>query len=501
MDRQDKEGHAVKPNLVYILVDDMGYGDVSCLNEASKLHTRNLDRLAAEGMHFTDAHASSAVCTPSRYSLLTGRYNWRSSLKEGVLWGKDGPLIEKGRMTVASFLRDQGYATACFGKWHLGWEWGRQDDDPQALDFSKPVKGGPIDHGFDTFFGIAASLDIPPYVYVQDDRPTTTDVGWLDADRQGYAVPPAFMRSGEWAADLVPEDVTPELTRRACAYIRGRAGNDQPYFLYLPLPSPHTPILPGAFAGKSGTTPYGDFCLMVDDCVGQVMDAVAANGKAEDTLIVFASDNGFAPYAGSEALEALGHYPSYCFRGYKADIYEGGHRIPLLVKWPALLAPGGRCDDTVCLSDLLATLAELLGQPLPDPAGEDSVSNLALWQGREADVAPVREATVHHSVNGSFSIRQGRWKLEFCPGSGGWSPPVPGTQDDRGLPPIQLYDLEADPGERCNLQDRHPEVVKRLTALMTRYVRNGRSTPGAPQPNTGPCHWPQLNWMREGEAP
>jgi arylsulfatase A-like enzyme len=474
----------------------MGYGDVSCLNPESKINTKCLDRLAQEGMKFTDAHASSSVCTPSRYSILTGRYNWRSALKSGVLMGRDGPLIEEGRLTVASYLREQGYRTACLGKWHLGWEWGRQDDNPDALDFSKPVVGGPVDRGFDSFFGIIASLDIPPYVWVRDDRPTTTDVRWLDAEKEGY-VTPGFMRSGELAADLVPEEVTPELTRRACEYIRERRNDDKPYFLYLPLPSPHTPILPGPFTEKSGTNAYGDFCLMVDDCIGQVMQAVEASGKADDTIVIFTSDNGCSPMADMEALHAMGHRPSYVFRGAKADIYEGGHRIPLLVKWPATINAGTQCDDTVCLSDLLTTMAEIVGESLPDNAGEDSVSNLPLWHGREEEVAPIREATVHHSIDGSFSIRQGRWKLEFCPGSGGWSYPEPGKDDTSGMPPIQLYDLEADIGERTNVQDRHPDVVEHLTKLMTQYVRSGRSTPGTPQSNTGPRYWPQLNWMME----
>jgi arylsulfatase A-like enzyme len=307
------------------------------------------------------------------------------------------------------------------------------------------------------------------------------------------------MRPGEIAADLVPEQVTPEVTRRACDYIRSHEGTETPFFVYLPLPSPHTPILPGAFEGKSGTNAYGDFCLLVDDCVGKVMAAIEESGRADDTIVVFTADNGCSPMANLRELQALGHRPSYVFRGAKADIYEGGHRIPLLVRWPAAIEPGSRCDDTVCLVDLLATMADILGEALPCSAGEDSVSNLPLWAGR-ADAAPVREATVHHSVNGSFSIRQGRWKLEFCPGSGGWSYPRPNSGDEEGLPPIQLYDLEGDIGEQSNVQDKHPEVVQRLTALMTKYVREGRSTPGEPQPNTGPRYWPQLNWMAQDHA-
>ncbi len=484
----------MKPNIIYILADDMGYGDLSCLNENSKIQTPNLDSLATGGMRFRDAHASSAVCTPSRYSLLTGRYNWRSALKQWVLNGYDGPLIEEDRLTVASYLRGKGYATGCIGKWHLGWEWGRDDGNPEKIDFARPIKGGPVDHGFDYFFGIVASLDFPPYVYVENRRPTTTDIGWLDAEKRGYTGK-RMMRSGEIAADMTPEDVLPECTRRACSFIREKGATDQPFFLYFPLSAPHTPILPAQFKDQSGTNEYGDFCLMLDHCVGQVLQAVEATGKADNTIVVFSSDNGCSPMANFAELAQSGHNPSYVFRGHKADIFEGGHRIPLLVRWPNQVPADSWCDDTVCLCDLLATLADSFGDELPSNAGEDSVSNLPLWQGREAEAAPVREATVHHSGNGSFSIRQGRWKLEFCPDSGGWSYPQPGSEAAKTLPPIQLYDLKADIAELTNIQSEHAPVIEQLTELMTQYVRNGRSTPGAPQTNTGPLYWPQLNWM------
>ncbi len=479
-----------KPNVVYILADDMGYGDVSCLNPGSRIRTENLDRLASGGMAFSDAHASSAVCTPSRYSILTGRYNWRSSMKAGVLFGYDGALIEEGRTTVASYLKAKGYATGCVGKWHLGWHWHLNSDDPKDIDFTRPVTGGPVDHGFDEFFGIIGSLDMDPYVYVENDLPTAVP------DHETEGTGKRFWRKGPTAPDFDHEEVLPKFTEKACDFVRRH--RDEPFFLYMPLPAPHTPILPTTeFQGVSGTNEYGDFCLMSDWVVGEVMKTLDECDLAEDTLLVFASDNGCSPMADFTELARCGHYPSYVFRGHKADIYEGGHRIPLLIRWPKEIAQGGVCDDTVCLADLLATLADFFGEKLPDDAGEDSVSNLPLWRGN-ADAAPVREATVHHSVNGSFSIRQGRWKLEFCPGSGGWSFPKPGEQTE-GLPPIQLYDLEADIGEHANLHTQHPEVVEKLTALMTRYLKEGRSTPGAPQPNTGPRHWPQLNWLSERE--
>jgi len=260
------------------------------------------------------------------------------------------------------------------------------------------------------------------------------------------------------------------------------------------LPAPHTPMLPvPEFQGKSGTNEYGDFCLQVDDVVGQIMKALDHNGIAANTILLFTSDNGSPPSADFQELAAIGHHPSYVFRGHKADIYEGGHRIPLLVRWPDKIKAASVSDETVCLSDLLATCADIVGEELPPNAGEDSVSNLPLWLG-EPFTKPLREATVHTSIDGSLSIRQGRWKLEMCPGSGGWSFPQPGPESE-GLPPVQLYDLQADIGERHNLEQQYPDMVQRLQALLTQYVRNGRSTLGDPQENDGGTIWKQLWWM------
>lgn len=479
-----------RPNLVYILADDMGYGDVSCLNPESRIRTAHLDRLAAGGMVFRDAHASSAVCTPSRYSILTGRYNWRSRLKHGVTFGYSPPVLEPGRLTVASYLRAHGYRTACVGKWHLGWDWARKGPGDEDVDFSAPIRNGPLSAGFDRFFGISASLDMAPYVYVEGDRVTAVPDRVVAAS-DGKA----FWREGPIAPDFRHDDVLPRLTAKVEGLIDEFARGPEPFFIYFPLPAPHTPILPAPeFRGKSGTNEYGDFCLHVDAVVGRVMDALERGGAADDTIIVFAADNGCSPMAGLDELARAGHRPSHVYRGHKADIYEGGHRIPLLVRWPARIRAGSACDETVCLSDLLATCADIVGDPLPDDAGEDSVSNLPLWAGL-AHASPLREATVHSSIDGSLSIRQGRWKLEMCRGSGGWSYPRPGAEC-AGLPRVQLYDLSADEGERRNVQDRHPEVVARLTELLTRFVRDGRSTPGHPQSNTGEALWDQLWWLR-----
>jgi arylsulfatase A len=483
-----------KPNIVYILADDMGYGDLSCLNPSSKIHTPQLDDLAAQGMIFEDAHASSSVCTPSRYSILTGRYNWRSSLKSGVLWGYSRHLMEPGRMTVASFLRQHGYYTAVIGKWHLGWDWGTFDekpaqDDGNNVDFGKPVENGPDSYGFGYSYCISGSLDMSPYVYVENGSVTAQPDRYTENTEKF-----SWWRKGPTGADFYHADVLPNFTRRSVKFIEEHAAIGEPFFLYFPLPAPHTPILPAPqFQGKSGTNPYGDFCLQVDDTVGQIMKALENAGITQNTILVFASDNGCSPEVDFEQLAGLGHRPGYVFRGAKADIYEGGHRIPLIVRWPAEIRGGSICDETVCLSDLLATCSEIIGVELPDSAGEDSVSNLALWRGQKLD-SPLREATIHHSIDGSFSIRKGNWKLEMCPGSGGWSHPRPGIESE-GLPPIQLYDLSVDVGERQNVANSHPEIVEELTTLLTHYVVNGRSTPGVRQQNHSGVDWDQLWWM------
>lgn len=472
------------PNIVYILADDLGYGDVGCLNPESKIPTPNIDRLGRSGVVFTDAHSGSAVCTPTRYGVLTGRYCWRSPLKSSVLEGYSRALVDERRMTVASLLKSRGYRTACVGKWHLGLNWELKEpgaDGRREVDFDKPAGGGPVALGFDYFYGIPASLDMPPYVYVENDRAVAAATEQIGASEK-----PAYYRAGPVAPGFRHGDVLGVLTHKAVDVIDRHAAEhgDSPLFLYFPLTAPHTPIMPsGPFVGKSGVGAYGDFVCEVDWVVGEVMAALEHHGIADNTLVVFTSDNGCAPLVDLEALRALGHDPSCHFRGHKADIYEGGHRIPFAASWPARIRPGGTCDHIVCLTDLMATAADIVDVPLPDNAGEDSVSMLPALLGTAA--RPAREAIVHHSVGGALSIRQGPWKLEFCAGSGGWSYPKPDEAAQAGLPPIQLYDLRADPGERQNVQDRHPDVVARLTRLMEQYIAEGRSTPGSPQQNEG----------------
>lgn len=479
------------PNIIYILADDMGYGDLSCLNENSKITTPNFDQLAQDGMIFSDAHSSSAVCTPSRYSIITGRYNWRSRLKSGVLGGYSPALIEAGRLTVASMLKEEGYRTACIGKWHLGLDWGRTSDVPESpgfgvtegIDYSAPIKNGPVDHGFEYFYGISASLDMPPYVYIENDR--VTELPDHETENTGKQ----FWRKGPTAPGFKHEEVLPALTKKVVDTID--EWSKEPFFIYFPLPAPHTPILPvGEFVGKSKTNSYGDFVLMCDNVVGQVLKKLEEKNIANNTIVIYASDNGCSPMADFDELAGFGHNPSYIFRGHKADIYEGGHRIPLIVKWPDRIKPGSVLDEPVCLTDFMATVADIVEYELPDNAAEDSVSNLPVWIGEDC-TKPLREAIVHHSIDGSFSIRKGEWKLEMCPGSGGWSDPKPGEELE-GAPKIQLYNMEEDITEKKNVYDQHPEVVDKLKKLLMRYIKEGRSTPGKTQENTDADYWEQL---------
>ncbi len=475
-----------QPNIVYILADDLGVGDVRAFNPAGKIATPSIDRLAREGMRFTDAHSGSAVCTPTRYGVLTGRYSWRTRLKSGVCWGYSVPLIAQGRMTVASMLKKQGYNTACVGKWHLGLKWGLKDSKKvpsdrsnehwDNIDFEQPISSGPNQVGFDYFFGISASLDMHPHVYIENNR--VTKVPNRIAPASGGK---KFWRKGPIADDFRHVEVLDRLTDEAVEYIEAQS-DEKPFFLYFPLTAPHKPIIPNdRFLNKSGLNEWGDFVMQVDSTVGRVMNAVEKKGLAGNTLFIVTSDNGATPGADFALLGRKGHDPSYHFRGHKADIFEGGHRVAFVARWPAVIKAGTTCEQTICHTDLLATAADITGSKLPANAGEDSVSILPLMT-QTAD-APVREATVHHSVNGSYAIRRGRWKLCFCPGSGGWSAPRPQQARKNKLPEVQLYDLSKDIDESDNVQADHPEVVKELTALLQHYVDQGRSTPGDPQKN------------------
>ncbi len=474
-----------KPNVVYILADDLGIGDVSAYNEKGKIATPNIDELAAGGMMFSDAHSGSAVCTPTRYGIMTGRYSWRGTLKKGVTWSYDSSIVEDGRLTVGNLMKQAGYQTACIGKWHLGLNWA-DSTGKWPVDFDKKVKRNPTDLGFDYSFVIPASLDIPPYVFVENDQLTAqpdreteskTEYGWW--------------RNGPTGADFEHKNVLQTFADKAVSFIN--SNKSKPFFLYLPLAAPHTPILPDEnHLGKSGLNEYGDFVTMVDDVVGQVIKSLKDNGLDENTLVIFTSDNGCAPYAGTELMERAGHFSSLNYRGYKADIYEGGHRIPFIAKWNDHIAAGSKANNTTCLTDLMATLADLMEIDLPENAAEDSFSLLPVfWQnGNEFK----RNYTVNHSINGTFAIRKENWKLILAPDSGGWSAPKPGEAPE-GSPIFQLYDLAKDPAEQNNLMNDFPEKVEELKSLLKESILKGRSTPGKAQAYSRIEKWPGLDWM------
>lgn len=500
---------AIKPNIIYVLCDDLGYGDVKCLNPQGKIATPHMDALAAKGMIFTDVHSSSSVCSPTRYGIMTGRYNWRTKLQSGVLGGLSPRLIEQGRLTTAQLLKNQGYNTACIGKWHLGMDWVKKEGKDVAelniesasqvhnVDYSKPIKNGPNSVGFDYYYGISASLDMVPYTFIENDR-----VAKLPTVEKDF---PMFLgrekgkcRLGPAAPDFEVEDVLPTLTTKAIDFVKARsvdAKAGKPFFLYLPFASPHTPVAPTKdWQGKSGLNYYADFVMQTDHSLGLILLELDRQGIADNTLVILTSDNGCSPQADFPELLSKGHNPSHLFRGHKADIFEGGHHIPFIVRWPAKVKPGTKSDQLLCLTDLMATCADILNVPLPANAGEDSVSFLPALLG--VDKTTLREALVHHSVNGTFAVRQGNLKLLLCKDSGGWSEPRPGTVKP-GMPEVQLFDLSNDIGERINLQDKQPEAVKKLTSLLEKYIEDGRSTKGEPQKNDVKIDWKRATQTKD----
>jgi arylsulfatase A-like enzyme len=477
---------AETPNIVYILCDDLGYGDLSCLNPQGKIATPNIDRLSREGMRCSDMHSGSSVCTSTRYGILTGRYAWRTRLGNGVLGGLSPPLIDRDRLTVGGLLQRHGYHTACVGKWHLGLQWQvlpgktvadssiETPDQVHNVDYAAGFREGPTTRGFHHYFGISASLEMDQVTALptlQRDFPMVLGTG-KGRTRRGPAAP-----------DFETTDVLPALTKEAVRYLQTRANDrDRPFFLYLPLTAPHTPIAPSAnWRGKSGLSPYADFVLETDAAIGEILGALDELGFTKSTIVIVTSDNGFSPAADLKAHTSRGHFPSCSYRGTKADIFEGGHRIPFLVRWPERIAPATTSAATMCLTDFLATVAEILGEKVPENAGEDSFSMLPVWSNAMPNTR--RDTIVHHSINGSFAIRSGPWKLIFAADSGGWSFPRPGTAEAANLPALQLYNLEEDSAEQLNVTDRHPEIVDRLTREMKSIVDRGRSTPGASQAN------------------
>lgn len=502
------------PNIIIIYTDDQGYGDVSYLNPEAKFQTPNIDKIAREGVVFTDGHSSDAVCTPSRYSLLTGRYSWRTALKKGVLQA-DGPcLIEKDRMTIASLLKEHGYNTAMVGKWHLQMEF--QGEPGENRDWSQPFTEGPVEHGFDYFFGIPASMNYGILTYLENDRVLDPPVLWTKkkpdpSDRsygdvmnpKAYRMTPPYENApgegGGWvevAPSFNDELVLETFAAKAVEFIDEAARDERPFFLYLPLTSPHLPHCTHPdFRGRSDCGNYGDFMEETDFRVGQVLDALRANGIENNTLVIFSSDNG-AETNYEYQRDTHDHYSSLHFKGGKRDIYEGGHRVPFLMRWPDRISEGSTIDVPVCQTDYLATIADIIGVALPDNAAEDSYSLLPYLNDQES-IEQERGPVIHHSVTGHFAIREGKWKLNMLRGSGGsLNPTFYKPKDGEAL--YELYDLENDPGETTNLYFEYPEVVESLKHKITSTIENGRTTPGAPQDFVR-SNWDQLTWMSLSE--
>ena len=456
------------PNIVVILVDDMGYGDAGCYNADSKIPTPNIDSLATHGMRFTDAHAPGPLCHLSRYGLMTGRYPFRATTGK---W-RVQPSIAKGQVTIASLLKEKGYQTAMVGKWHLGFD---------EKGYDKPLNGGPVDVGFDSYFGIRASTDIPPYFYIRGDQVVAPPTKPIAANStEGWSsIQGEFWRKGEIAPDLELKDVLPRFTKEAVNVINDYAINEKskqnakPLMLYLAYPAPHTPWLPAPeFDGKSAASMYGDFTNMVDANIGQVLSTLEHNDMADDTMVIFTSDNGPVWYESD--VKKYGHDSSGGLRGMKAYAWECGHRMPFVVRWPGTVVAGSVTDLTICFTDLLATFAELVETELPAAAGPDSFSFLPVLRGTQPKGEPVREHLVIAAGSNAFTIRDGNWKLINGLGSGGFSKPRK-VSPQPGEAPGQLYDLGSDLGETKNLYLDYPEVVSRLTQAMEKIVQSGSS--------------------------
>jgi len=451
---------ADRPNIVFILADDLGYGDVECLApETSKIPTPHADQLASEGMIFTDAHSGSAVCTPTRYGLMTGRYAWRTRLQRGVVQGFAPNLIDEYRPTVASFLKAQGYHTAVIGKWHLNFQYLNPKTGEaytRAKEKIPPVGAkipdGPLTRGFDYYHGFHHARNMK--AVIENDEVISHD-------------------------DEI--NMLPRLTEQSVAYIESRAGKPNPFFLYLPLGSPHSPIVPTQeWEGKSGLGKYADFVMQTDHAVGEVMAALEEHGMSENTLVLFTSDNGCSRVAGIPELAEQGHLVSGQYRGSKADLWDGGHRVPFIVKWPGNVKAGSTSDQLICLTDFFATVGEIVETPIPATSCEDSVSFFPALFGNE--IVSTRDGVIHHSISGHFAYRQGKWKLLLARGSGGWTSLKENEVPDDAFE-AQLYNLANDPGETENLYYEEPEIAQKLLALLEEDVSRGRSTMGSASNN------------------
>jgi arylsulfatase A-like enzyme len=501
---QTEKSKKQHPNIIILLADDMGQGDLSCYNPDSKIHTPNIDRLASQGAMFTDAHTGASVCTPTRYGIMTGRYSWRSKLKSRVLTGYDRSMIPANRQTIASMMKNGGYNTALIGKWHMGLDWtckegekieGFHNDIPESeakIDFTKPIKLGPANFGFDYWYGIPASWDFPPYIFIENDmlteQPTRKAGGWVGDIYPGYTkesivkhkkeVPVAIWRPGI-AGSFKPQDAISVVKSRTVDYIKNY-NEEKPLFLYVSFTAPHTPIVPGdKFRGKSQCGIYGDFCVELDDAVGTIIDAIKEKGLFDNSIIIYTADNGTSVKGLPVGYQKKYHHsPSYIYKGYKGRLDEGGHRVPFIAAWPGHIQKGSVNESLICLNDLFATFAEITEQQIPDNTAEDSNSFLAALNGKTLNNK--ERVVIHSDFGGFFGIRKGDWKLT-----------LPRDPKKRAL-----YNLKNDPGEKHNLITEYPEKATELTTLLGKVVKEGRSTPGKTQKNEGPETWEQLYWLK-----
>jgi arylsulfatase A len=467
-----------KPNIVYILADDLGYGDVSVYNPDGKISTPNIDKLASQGMRFTDAHSPSSVCTPTRYALMTGRYPWRSRLPVGVLRGYSRTLIEKDRPTVAGLLKNNGYETGVIGKWHLGLDWimNRRDEqllanaeygiktemNPDDIDFTQPAAQGPKTAGFGYSYILPASLDMPPYCYLENQKLTEIPTAYTTGNKleSGYTGP--FWREGRMAPSFDFYGVLPTFVQKAKDFIT-RQSKSKPFFLYIPLAAPHTPWVPTKdYKGKSKAGEYGDFVQQTDAAVGEILKTLETSGFSENTIVIFASDNG--PYWRQNFVEMFNHRAAAQFRGMKGDAFEGGHRIPFIVRWPHKVKAGSVSNATTTLANLMATCADVLKSKDAAFVTEDSYSILPILLGKTKTV-PDQPAVVHSSSIGYFAIRKGDWKLIVGLGSGGFTEPRD-IKPTVGKPTGQLYNLATDISETKDVYEQYPDKVQELTLLL-----------------------------------
>ncbi|MFY7818344.1 MAG: sulfatase family protein [Akkermansiaceae bacterium] len=486
-----------KPNIVLIYADDLGYGEASCYNpERNKVPTPHIDKLARQGMRFTDAHSSSAVCSPSRYTLLTGRYHWRSRLQQGIVGMWEKPLIAENRLTLASMLREQGYQTAITGKWHLGWDWNltqqqiglmtatNKNDVPASDEqialwkdrFSRDIEGGPTDRGFDRYFGTDVP-NWPPFCFIENRRTVGIPSEFLPAK---LFLNQLASQQGPALKDWNLAAILPAITQHACDWIGEFAQNGKPFFLYLPMTAPHTPIAPNStWKGKSGLGTYADFVMETDASIGRVLESITRAGIEQNTLVILTSDNGNASYAGGKDLEKSGHYVSGPLRGSKFDAWEGGHRVPFIVRWPRHVKAGSVCEHLVQQSDLMATLADILSVQLPGDAGEDSISMIPLLQGKNE---ATRTNGVSCAASGVPALRSGSWK--YILGNPGRSPAIKKSTTE--ITDGYLYNLADDISESKNLAQAMPAKVAEMKNLLEKIITRGRSTTGPDQKNDVP---------------